>query len=196
MCEYVSNIELINLKFILNETEFYERIRMERGTRRAKPIERILDNAKDIPKPKSLYCVSDAKIVNDSQFTLNGILFTSKIGVAKIADSKFVIPNIVTAGVEIEDYCFTRESVLEQYIVMEICNSACQFAKDAMIHDLKKNYGIALKECIFPGEDGFLLESGKKIFDVFGDVESKIGVSISEMGLPTPSRSAYSICFA
>ena len=192
----MSNIELINLKFILNETEFYERIRMERGTRRAKPIERILDNAKDIPKPKSLYCVSDAKIVNDSQFTLNGILFTSKIGVAKIADSKFVIPNIVTAGVEIEDYCFTRESVLEQYIVMEICNSACQFAKDAMIHDLKKNYGIALKECIFPGEDGFLLESGKKIFDVFGDVESKIGVSISEMGLPTPSRSAYSICFA
>ncbi len=187
---------MTSLKFILNETEFYERIRMERGTRRAKPIERILDSAKEIPKPKALYCVSEAKIVNDSQFTLDGILFTSKIGVEKIADSKFVIPNIVTAGVEIEDYCFTRESVLEQYIVMEICNFACQFAKDAMIRDIKKNYGIALKECIFPGEEGFLLESGKKIFDVFGDVESKIGVSISEMGLPTPSRSAYSICFA
>lgn len=196
MCEHVSSIELTSLKFILNETEFYERIRMERGTRRAKPIERILDSAKEIPKPKALYCVSEAKIVNDSQFTLDGILFTSKIGVEKIADSKFVIPNIVTAGVEIEDYCFTRESVLEQYIVMEICNFACQFAKDAMIRDIKKNYGIALKECIFPGEEGFLLESGKKIFDVFGDVESKIGVSISEMGLPTPSRSAYSICFA
>ncbi|MBC3795731.1 hypothetical protein [Acetobacterium tundrae] len=192
----MSSIELTSLKFILNETEFYERIRMERGTRRAKPIERILDSAKEIPKPKALYCVSEAKIVNDSQFTLDGILFTSKIGVEKIADSKFVIPNIVTAGVEIEDYCFTRESVLEQYIVMEICNFACQFAKDEMIRDIKKNYGIALKECIFPGEEGFLLESGKKIFDVFGDVESKIGVSISEMGLPTPSRSAYSICFA
>ena len=196
MRERVSSIELTNLGFVLNETEFYERIRMERGTRRAMPIERILDAARNIPKPKAMYCVSEAKIINESQFTLDGVSFISKACVEKITNCRYVFPNIVTAGVEIENYCLTRENILEQYIIMELCNFSCQYAKDAMIRDIKKRFGLELKDCIYPGEEGFLLDSGKRIFDLFDDVKDKIGVTVSELGLPTPHQTAYAICFA
>lgn len=191
----MNSITMTNLGFVLNETEFYEHIRMEKGTRRALPIERILDTAKYIPQPKALYCISNAKIIDASHFILDDVSFISEFGVKKISNSNFVLPNIVTAGTEIENYCMTRENILEQYIVMELCNFACQFAKDAMVKDIKNRFGIELKDCIYPGEDGFLLDSGKKIFDLFENVEEKIGVTVSDMGLPTPNRTAYSICF-
>ena len=196
MCERVNSIELINLGFTLNETAFYERIRMERGTRRAMPIERILETARNIPQPKAMYYLAEAKAVNESQFTLDGIPFVSKVGVEKIKNFKYVFPNIVTAGVEIENYCLSRENILEQYIIMELCNFSCEFAKNAMIKDIKKRFGVELQDCIYPGEEGFLLDSGKRIFELFDDVEGKIGVTVSDMGLPTPHQTAYAIGFA
>lgn len=186
---------MTNLGFFLNEGEFYEHIRMKKGSRRALPIERILESARNIPKPKVLYRVSEAKIIDATHFTLDGVEFVSEAGVEKIAKSTYVFPNIVTAGREIENYCLSRENVLDQYIIMELCNFACEFAREALIRDVRNRYGVSITDCIYPGEDGFRLESGKKIFDLFENVEDQIGVTVTEMGLTTPSRTAYAIYF-
>ncbi|AFA47875.1 hypothetical protein [Acetobacterium woodii] len=191
----MSSITMTNLGFFLNEAEFYEQIRMRKGSRRAQPIERILEAARNIPKPKVLYRVSEAKIIDAKRFTLDGVEFTSEIGVEKISKAKYIFPNIVTAGSEIENYCLTRENVLDQYIIMELCNFACEFAREAMHRDILIRYGVGIKDCIYPGEDGFRLETGKRIFDLFENVEEKIGVTVTDMGLTTPSRTAYAICF-
>ncbi len=186
---------MTNLGFFLNEVEFYEHIRMKKGSKRAIPIERILETARNIPKPKVLYRVCEAKIIDASHFTLDGVEFVSEAGVEKISKATCVIPNIVTAGVEIENYCFSRENVLDQYIIMELCNFACEFAREALIRDVRIRYGVEIKECIYPGEEGFRLDSGKKIFDLFENVEAEIGVTVTDVGLTTPSRTAYAICF-
>jgi hypothetical protein len=191
----MNSVAMTNIGFFLNETEFYEKIRMKKGSKRAMPIERILETARSIPRPKVLYRLSEAKIIDDSHFMLDGVTFVSELGVEKIAKASYVFPNIVTAGIEIENYCLSRENVLDQYIIMELCNFACEFAREAMLRDMKKRFGVEIKDFIYPGEDGFRLESGKKIFDLFENVEKEIGVTVTEMGLTTPSRTAYAICF-
>ncbi|KNZ42353.1 hypothetical protein [Acetobacterium bakii] len=191
----MSVVALTELKFSLNEDEFYGHLRMKKGSRRAIPIQRILEAAKEIPNPKVLYRVSEAKIIDANSFTLDGILFKSALVVDKIRKGGLIFPNIVTSGVEIENYCMTMNGMLEQYITMELCNSACRFAQDAMAEDVKRRYGTELVDCLYPGEEGFHLDYGKNLFDLFDDVEKTIGVTISETGLPTPSRTAYSICF-
>lgn len=191
----MSGIVMTKLGFFLNETEFYEKIRMKKGSKRAMPIERILDNARNIPKPKALYRVSEANIIDATHFTLDGVEFVSENGVERIKNSQYVFPNIVTAGTEIENYCLSKQNVLEQYIIMELCNFACQFAKDAMVRDIKTRFNVELTDCIYPGEEGFRLDSGKNIFELFENIEEQIGVTITDTGLPTPHRTAYSICF-
>ncbi|MDD3308300.1 MAG: hypothetical protein PHO29_14555 [Acetobacterium sp.] len=191
----MNSITMTNLGFFLNEVEFYEHIRMKKGSKRALPIERILESARNIPKPKVLYRISEAKIIDATHFTLDGIEFVSEIGVEKIAKTSYIFPNIVTAGAEIENYCFSRDNVLDQYIIMELCNFACQFAREALIRDVKNRYGVEIKDWIYPGEEGFWLESGKKIFELFENAETEIGVTVTEVGLTSPSRTAYAICF-
>lgn len=188
-------ILLKDLGFVLNEEGFYKQIRMERGSQRAAPIENILKKARHIPKPKVLYMVTEPKILDDQHFELEQMRFKSVEVVKKIRNSPVVVPGIVTSGLEIEEYCMDRESVLEQYIIMELCNFACQFAQETMAADIKKTYGITLKDCAYPGEEGFSIETGKGIIHLFKEKISEIGVSFSEVGLPTPSRTAYSISF-
>lgn len=184
-----------DLEFTLDEEEFYKHIHMTKGSRRAIPIERILDAAKGIPNPKVLYRVSEAKIIDADQFYLDDILFCSSVTVEKIRHGGLIIPNIVTSGLEIENYCRTKEKMLEQYITMELCNFACGFAQEAMKKDIKKRYDADLVDCIYPGEEDFHLDSGKRLFELFDGFEEKIGVTLSETGLPTPSRTAYAISF-
>jgi len=191
----MSVVALTELEFSLDEDRFYDHLRMKKGSRRAIPIQRILEAAKNVSNPKVLYRVSEAKIIDADYFTLDDISFKSALVVEKIRNGGLVIPNIVTAGVEIENYCMTMSGMLEQYVTMELCNFACRFAQDAMAEDIKKRYGIELIDCIYPGEEGFHLDYGKKLFDLFDDVEKIIGVTLSEVGLPTPSRTAYAICF-
>ncbi|HEY5537172.1 MAG TPA: hypothetical protein VIK23_00725 [Acetobacterium sp.] len=191
----MSVVALTELEFSLDEDEFYDHLRMKRGSRRAIPIQRILETAKNIPKPKVLYRVSKAKIIDANYFTLDDVSFKSTLAVEKIHNGGLVIPNIVTSGLEIENYCMTMKGMLEQYIIMELCNFACRFAQKAMAEDIKKRYGMELVDCIYPGEEGFHLDSGKKIFDLFEDIEKTIGVTLSDTGLPTPSRTAYAISF-
>lgn len=191
----MSIIAMTDLEFTLDEEEFYKHIHMIRGSKRAIPIQRILDTAKDIPNPKVLYRVAEAEIIDADHFCLDDILFSSSVAVEKIRHGGLVIPNIVTSGLEIENYCRTKEKMLEQYITMELCNFACGFAQEAMKKDIKKRYDADLVDCIYPGEDGFHLDSGKRLFELFDGFEEKIGVTLSETGLPTPSRTAYGISF-
>ncbi|WKY43803.1 hypothetical protein Q5O14_14370 [Eubacteriaceae bacterium ES2] len=189
-------IEMLDLGFVLDEKKFYDHIRMEQGSKRAAPIDRILSVAKNIPCPKVMYGLTQAKIIDDTHFAIEEVILNSKVGVEKIRKYSSVIPNIVTSGLEIEEYCLSMKNVLDQYIVMELCNFACEFARDAMKKDLKKQYKVEVMEFLYPGEDGFNLDSGKDIFSLFDGVKEKIGVTVSDMGLPTPSRTAYSLCFA
>jgi hypothetical protein len=189
-------VEMLDLGFVLDEKKFYDHIRMELGSKRAAPIDRILTVAKNIPHPKVMYGLAQAKIIDETHFAIDEITFNSKVGVEKINKYASVIPNIVTSGLEIEEYCLSMKNVLDQYIVMELCNFACEFARDTMKKDLKNRYQIDVEEFLYPGEDGFNLDSGKNIFKLFEGVQEKLGVTVSEMGLPTPSRTAYSLCFA
>lgn len=191
----MSIIAMTNLEFILDEEEFYQQIHMIRGSKRAIPIQKILDAAKNIPNPKVLYRVVEAKIIDADHFYLADILFCSSVAVKKIRHGGLVIPNIVTSGLEIENYCRTKEKMIEQYITMELCNFACGFAQEAMKKDIKKRYDADVVDFIYPGEEDFHLDSGKRLFEFFDGFEEKIGVTLSETGLPTPSRTAYSISF-
>ncbi|MBK5245165.1 MAG: hypothetical protein JJE18_09125 [Eubacteriaceae bacterium] len=191
----MSIVAMTDLEFSLDEEEFYQQLSMKRGSRRAIPIQRILDAAKDIPNPKVMYRISEVKIIDADHFTLDDILFNSAMTIEKIRHADLVIPNIVTSGLEIENYCMTKDNMLEQYITMELCNFACRFAQKAMAEHIKKRYGMELADCIYPGEEGFHLDSGKKIFDLFESIEETIGVTLSDSGLPTPSRTAYAISF-
>ncbi len=188
-------IEISDCDFLLDEKLFYEKIRMDQGTASVIPIDQILGLAKNIPKPKILYGLLQAKVIDDQHFSLEEIVFFSEQVVKAIRKFNYVIPNIVTAGWEIEDYCLSLDNLLDQYIVMELSNFSLDYAQQMMKDDLQSRYNIAIESCIYPGEEGFLLESGKNIFKLFADVEEKIGVTISETGLPSPSRTAYSLCF-
>lgn len=191
----MDEIEIVNRDFLLDKHLFYEKIRMEQGLNSAIPIDRILEMAKDIPKPKSLYGVLKAEVIDENYFSLEDIVISSKKVVKMIKKFNYIIPNIVTAGVEIEEYCLSMTNLLDQYIIMELSNFSLDYAQEMMKRDLESRYNIAIESCIYPGEEGFLLDSGKNIVRLFTDVKEKIGVTITETGLPSPSRTAYSLCF-
>ena len=46
---------------------------------------------------------------------------------------------------------------------------------------------------LFPGEKGWDLQQGIQIFKIFSKETEGTGLSISEAGVPKPSRSAYGL---
>lgn len=181
------------IPFTFNEDQFFRQIHIDKKSKRAKNIYTILEQSLKFVFPRAVYCRSEVEIVDQSVFIIGGKAFKSIKVRETLNGVEAVYPNIVSCGEEIEDYCRSRDKMLDQYITTELCNYACQYARGAMLSDMRKRYGITHPFDIFPGEDDWEMLQGIQIFKIFEKETPKLHLKISDLGTPSPSRTAYGL---
>jgi hypothetical protein len=156
----------------------------------------LISAAQSVLAAKGIYKVSyiDSKAA-DAVF-VDGMPLRSRVLRKHLENVERVFPFVVTIGFGIEDLEKATGDALDKYYLDVIGNAAVVRARDYLNHRLAERYALGSLSCLGPGQlKDWPLEEQKPLFSLLGDVESAIGVVLSESLLMIPRKSLSGIYF-
>lgn len=156
----------------------------------------MIDEAEEIALPKAAITKVTAKIVSDTEVYLNDVLFSSKILVSNLKESKDVYGVVTTCGVEIDKWAlkYKNDPLLSYYadlIMLEVLGSAVYFVNNYLSGLSAK--GLSHQS---PGSTtDFPINNQTKLFEIVENVTEKTGVFLTPEFLMKPLKSISAIYF-
>ncbi len=174
-----------------------KRLRLKEGNARLEKIARDLaEKALSAARPKGIYRVSRARVIDRGTVEIDGVRFTSRALSKCLEGQETVYPIIATAGQELDDLPVERGDLMQQFtldtVKMVILFSAAEYLTDY----IKKKYKLSGMATLNPGEfNDFPISQQKPLFKLFGDAAAQIGVSLAPGGSLKPTKSRTGILF-
>jgi hypothetical protein len=156
----------------------------------------LISAAQSVLAAKGIYKVSyiDSKAA-DAVF-VDGMPLRSRVLRKHLENVERVFPYVVTIGFGIEDLEKATGDALEKYYLDVIGNAAVVRARDYLKDRLAERYGLASLSYLGPGQlKDWPLEEQRPLFSLLGDVESAVGVILSESLFMIPRKSLSGIYF-
>ena len=188
-------MEILNdIPFSVEMAEVVRRIRV--GNEAPEDIRLLLEQVNPLISAKAAYRVSFVDSRSEDAVTLDGIGFSSRVLRRHLDRVQKVFPYVVTIGHALEERGQQAPGPLEKYYIDEIGNIAVVKARAYLENHLKEKYGIKRLSTMGPGQlKDWPLEEQRKLFNLLGNVEDAIGVSIEEHLFMSPFKSLSGIYF-
>lgn len=149
-----------------------------------------------VARPKAIYQISHARVINKTTVEIDGISFTSKILSRLLCDQDEVIPFIVTIGKELDEMPVPPRDMLRQFALDAIKMVILVAAVDYLTEYVKEKHAIPQVALMNPGElADWPISQQKPLFDLFSGAEKQIGVSLTAGGAMKPMKSRSGIIF-
>ncbi len=181
----------------LDTAQIVKRLRLRDGNRRMeKMAAELTDAALAIARPKAIYRVAQAKVIDRGTVDIDGIRFTSRALSKCLEDQPTVYPLIATAGQELDELPVAHGDLMRQYTLDTIKMVILFSASEYLTGYIKKKHSLAGAAALNPGEFAdFPIEQQKPLFALFGDAVKQIGVSLTPGGALKPTKSRSGILF-
>ena len=147
-------------------------------------------------RPKVIYQTCYIQEKDEDGVQIAGQKFVSKVLSMNLASVDRVFPFVATCGVEVEELTGQYSDLLHQYVL------------DLLKEQVLRKAILYLNKCIqtrhVPGKISMMnpgslqdwpLREQRKLFSIFGDVKSAIGVELTESCLMHPVKSVSGIIF-
>ncbi len=181
---------------IIDDREIYRYL----GLRGSKPDKRTAEAVNGVKaevissiSPKSVYKEVDFKRLSDSELSADGVIFKSVKLVEHLRNSDRLLVFAATLGVEgdiiLKKYMlsYPAKAVIAQAVLAAATECYCDEVCKKISRAEQKN-GYYLRPRFSPGYSDFDLTEQKKIFSIL-DIYKRIGVSLSDSCLMSPSKS-------
>jgi hypothetical protein len=133
---------------------------------------------------------------NESSVVVAGIRFTSKVLRRNLEGIGRVFPYVVTMGAALDKVIADEEDLLNRYLLDEIANIALREARRHFEDHLCLKYGLKKISFMAPGSlADWPIQEQTPLFSLLGDVESAIGVRLTDSLLMMPRKSVSGIYF-
>jgi hypothetical protein len=166
-------------------------------SRRLEEIARELAGAAlAVARPEAIYQISHARVIDNTTVAIDGVSFTSKILSKLLCNQDEVIPFIATIGKELDEMPVPPRDMLRQFALDAIKTVILVEAVDYLTEYIKEKHAIPQVALMNPGElADWPISQQKPLFDLFGGVEKRIGVSLTAGGAMKPIKSRSGIIF-
>ncbi len=134
--------------------------------------------------------------IDDTVFSIDNTVFSSKEVCQKLKEAEYVFPHVISSGKEIEDYALVNTDKLHRQIIRQVCVEANLKGQMICLERIKSLYDIKQIQPLFPGEKGWGLQGGIRIFDIFGDLLSQNNLFITDKGMPNVAYTCYGLYIA
>jgi hypothetical protein len=173
------------------------RLQVRNNNRRLEEMTRELaETAKKIARPRAIYQISHAGVIDNVTVDIDGVTFTSRVLSKLLYGQDQVVPFIATAGKELDELPVPPRDMLRQFSLDAIKTVILVGAVDYVIEYIKEKYDIPHAALMNPGElPDFPIGQQKQLFALFGGEEKHIGVSLTEGGAMKPIKSRSGIIF-
>lgn len=172
-------------------------LHLKSGSNHAAEFAELLEQAKDIARPKVLYTISYIEEKGEDSVRFDGAEFTSRVLRANLDQAERAFPYIATCGSEL-DSIDTEDDMLKQYWLDEIKTKALMAAVHHLYEHIDDRYKPGKLSTMNPGSsaaDVWPIEQQEQLFSLFGDVESLIGVRLTPSYLMVPNKTISGLLF-
>lgn len=159
-------------------------------------VRRLLDAAVPALQPKAAFRVSYVEKKEEDAVVIGGIRFCSKVLSRNLNGIGRVFPYVVTIGTALERIIEQTEDLLERYLLDEIGNLGIREARRHLEGHLRQKYALEKISFMAPGSlEDWPIQEQTGLFSLMGDVESAIGVRLTDSLLMVPRKSVSGIYF-
>jgi hypothetical protein len=160
-------------------------------------VETLIEIAQPLIQPKAVYKVSCIESKLEDGVMIDGIRLTSGVLRKQLDEVERVFPYVVSIGNQLEEQIRNCSDLLDQYYLDVIGNVALSTVRKHLERTLMSKYGLdGCLSSMAPGSlEDWPIEEQKPLFLILGDVETSIGVRITEHLLMVPTKSISGIYF-
>jgi hypothetical protein len=174
-----------------------KRLRIREDSPYVGDVQRLVDEAQDIARPKALYKVAFIDARDDDAVVVDGVKLTSRVLSVNLEPVYRVFPYVATCGVELDAWAHAQEDMLYQYWADLIKEMALREAVQTLNERMAEQYGLGKMAVMSPGSlADWPLPQQRPLFTILGDVKGAIGVELSDSFLMTPNKTVSGLRFA
>jgi hypothetical protein len=156
----------------------------------------LAEKARKIARPKAIYQISHARVIDNAMVDIDGTVFTSKVLSKLLRNQETVYPFIATVGKELEELPIPPKDMMMQFCLDSIKTVVLVTAVDYLTQYVKEKHNIPEIALLNPGEvEDWYITQQKLLFSLFKDAEQRIGVSLTSGGVMKPIKSRSGIIF-
>ena len=157
----------------------------------------FLERTQEIAHPKGFYMECPVEKVTEHSVTLGGITFYSELLAKMLSESAVVYPYLCTCGEELAEYAGGLRDVSEQFAfdaIMDFYRKVAEMSLwDCVLEQLPE--GLVPSHVYVGSLSGWHIREQKKLFDLFGENASAIGVTLNSSYMMNPLKSIAGIAF-
>jgi len=162
----------------------------------ARSLEELAVSAERVARPKAVFRISFVDERSADEVVLDGIRFSSRVLKVNLDPVHRAFPHVATCGRELEDWSGGLADPLEQFAADQIKELALRAALDHLVTHIRGRHAIKKLSHMNPGSlaDWPLPQQGP-LFMLLGDLDSLIGVRLTESFLMLPTKTVSGIFF-
>jgi hypothetical protein len=189
---------LADIPFKLDINDLLKQNNLKEGTDHAVEFKSLFDMAEKTGKPKAIFkeCFIDKK--GTEVVSIDGIAFKSHVLRKNLDSIERVFAYVVTCGKEVDAIEISQGDFLKEYWLDTIKQALLDFSRKYLDEYISQKYNVNKTASMQPGSGDvsvWPIEQQKELFLILGDVESLIGVKLTESSLMLPVKSISGIIY-
>jgi len=159
-------------------------------------FKRIVDEAREVASPKSAYKLSSFDKEDEDTVVVDGTTFKSKVLSHHLEDVYRVFPFVSTCGRELVEWARAKTDMMERFWADSIMDRALTCAGSVLGKELESRYELEKFGVMSPGSlVDWPIQEQLPLFTVLDNIESAIGVRLTEGLMMDPVHSVSGILF-
>ena len=173
-----------------------KKLHIKEGSHHAEELDRLIEGAQTVGKPKALYKEAFIESRTDDTVTLDGITFKSRILRVNLENVYRVFPYVITCGLELEEWSKKITDFLQGFWVEEIKETVLYMARDFFVKQITEYHQLGQVARMNPGSlADWPIEEQRPLFTLLGNVQKIIGVHLTPSLMMVPTKSVSGILF-
>ncbi len=190
--------KLLDIPFSVDLKSLIYKLRLEDRPEDTRALEYLVERATVLGNPKAVYTISSIKAFQGDVIKIDCTEFRSRVLADNLSGLGRVFPFVVTCGHELDEGYSETADLLEAFWWDTIMARMLDYAARFLFDYLSERYHLPRVSSMSPGSGDVTvwpIEQQRQLFDLLGDVESVIGVRLTESCAMIPNKTISGIAF-
>jgi len=189
---------LADIPFSLDADSLLKEAHLAPGSDDAEELRALVDLAIRVGKPKAAYTVCFIERRDGDTVQIGEVSFTSRTLSKNLKSVERVFPLVATCGREVADAFPAKGDMLKEFWWDLIKTRLLRAAHEHLADHLRRRFRLGKTATMHPGSGDasvWPLEQQRGLFALLGDVQSAIGVRLTDSLLMIPNKTISGILF-
>ena len=190
-------ILLNNTPFKPNLTYLYRHLHVPDHPEARKAFDDLAAEASEIARPKALYGLAAVERHGENFIIVENIRFESRVLSVNVKSLNRIFPFVATCGVELAHWADSISSdMLKRYYADALKLAALRAVTRSLEKEIKKQFDTGRISRMCPGSiSDWPIDQQHPLFDLLGETQSTVGVSLKSSMLMMPDKSESGFYF-